>query len=159
MPVAGRKPKEGPKRNQMPAAHDWVEVEDRPFRGAPLVAFPSKRRVEVGGRVSMVEWQPLTKLWWKTIKAMPHCTIWTPADWLFAVATATIADDVFRSASTAAAGELRQREKILGVTLDSRRDLRIRYVKRLAAPLTAVVVPSAVVSIDERRKRSLSDAT
>ncbi len=34
----------------------------------------------------------------------------------------------FHSGSVAAAAELRQREKILGTTLDARRDLRIRYV-------------------------------
>jgi hypothetical protein len=47
--------------------------------------------------------------------------------------------------------ELRQREKIMGTTVDARRDLRIQYVE----PQLLESVPAAVISIDERRTRLL----
>lgn len=154
MPVAGRKPKEGPVRHHTPAAHDWIEVVDSPFSGRPLVGLPAKRRItDRYGEVRTTAWEPMTRVWWKTISSMPHCRLWTKADWQFAVATAVIADKTFRGDSSAAA-ELRQREKIMGTTLDARRDLRIRYVDKIVAPKLAIVPKSAVVSIDERRRRS-----
>jgi hypothetical protein len=48
-------------------------------------------------------------------------------------------------------GELRQREKIMGTTVDSRRDLRIRYID----PEPEVPVIAAGASIDDRRTRLL----
>jgi hypothetical protein len=45
--------------------------------------------------------------------------------------------------------ELRQREKILGTTLDARRDLRIRYVNAETEPVTLAPVDD----LDERRAR------
>lgn len=59
---------------------------------------------------------------------MPHCRLWTESDWEFALETAMVADALFYG-RTSAATELRQREKVLGTTVDSRRDLRIRYVE------------------------------
>lgn len=153
MPVPGRKPKDGPKQNHMPAAHDWVEVENRPFAGKRLVTLPRNRRVEVNGRMMPQPWEPLTRTWWSTISTMPHCSLWSKADWQFAVATAVVADNAHRGV-TSAAGELRQREKIMGTTIDARRDLRIRYVDKVSAPKVAIV-PSTVASIDERRQRSI----
>jgi hypothetical protein len=161
MPVAGRKPKDGPKRNTMPAAHDWVEVVDAPFVGRKPVVLPPKRRLfDSAGKVHATAWEPMTRTWWRTISSMPHCRLWSKADWQFAMATVVIADNAFRG-STAAAGELRQREKIMGTTLDARRDLRIRYVDKIVVPKLAIVPTSAVVSIDERRRRSTQadDAT
>lgn len=152
MPVAGRKPKEGPKQNHMPAAHDWVEVADVPFNGKRLVTLPQKRRVEINGYMHAVAWEPLTKSWWKMVSSMPHCVLWKSSDWMFAVSTAIVADNAHRGV-TAAAGELRQREKIMGTTADARRDLRIRYVARVTERKQAIV-PSTVASIDERRRRS-----
>lgn len=152
MPVPGRKPKDGPKQNHMTAAHEWTEVEDRPFAGKKLVTLPRSRRVEVNGRMMPQAWEPLTKTWWSTISSMPHCRLWTRADWQFAVATAVVADCAHRGI-TSAAGELRQRERVLGTTIDARRDLRIRYVTNVAEPKVAIV-PSTVTSIDERRRRS-----
>lgn len=69
----------------------------------------------------------MTRQWWRTVSRVPHAVLWTASDWQFALATALVADD-FHHGPTTAAVELRQREKILGVTGDARRDLRIRYV-------------------------------
>jgi hypothetical protein len=66
--------------------------------------------------------------------------------------TAVVADAAF-GGSASAATELRQREKIMGTTLDSRRDLRIRYVSDTPAE---AVVSSPVSDLDERRRRLTS---
>jgi hypothetical protein len=53
--------------------------------------------------------------------------------------------------SVTAMGELRQREKIMGTTVDARRDLRIRYID----PEPEAPIIAAVASIDDRRARLL----
>jgi hypothetical protein len=123
MPVAGRKPKpDGQKRNRVKPTHDWVEVADVPFAEAPKL--PSRMPDGRG-------WPAWTKRWWSTVSAMPHCVLWDDSDWQFAIDTALIAAEFHRGESRVAT-ELRQREKILGTTMDARRDLRIRYVSQEA---------------------------
>jgi len=51
-----------------------------------------------------------------------------------------------------AMSELRQREKIMGTTVDSRRDLRIRYVE----PEDEVATLAPVDNLDDRRQRLLN---
>lgn len=68
---------------------------------------------------------------------MPHCKLWTPGDWQFAILTAHVADMAYRG-HTGSAAELRNREKVMGTTYEYRRDQRIRYV----APLQEVPTPA-----------------
>jgi hypothetical protein len=72
---------------------------------------------------------------------MPHCVLWDEDDWQFAFDTALVAAN-FHAGQMARANELRTREKIMGTTLDARRDLRIRYVEETAkqerASVTAI---------------------
>lgn len=72
-------------------------------------------------------WPAETRRWWRAVSRMPHCSLWTDADWQFALDTACVAA-AFHAGDARVASELRQREKILGTTADARRDLRIRYV-------------------------------
>jgi hypothetical protein len=58
---------------------------------------------------------------------MPHCVLWTDTDWQYAIDTAVVAA-AFHRGDVRAAAELRNREKLLGTTFDTRRALRIRYV-------------------------------
>lgn len=123
MPVPGAKPKpDGQKRHRVKSPVDWVEVLDVPFGDAPKLP-----RSRLQGR----PWPARTKQWWKAVSAMPHCTLWSPADWEFAIDTAMLAAE-FHDGDVRVAPELRQREKILGTTMDARRDLRIRYVTKSA---------------------------
>lgn len=118
MPVAGRKPKpEGQKRNRVKPVHEWVEVARVPFKGPKLPAKMPDGRA----------WPAPTKKWWAAVSTMPHCCLWDPSDWQFAQDTALIAA-AFHTGELRHGTELRQREKILGTTVDARRDLRIRYV-------------------------------
>jgi len=140
----------------MPAAHDWVEVEDKPFRGKVPVTLPDTRRIVTMFGPSDVPLLALTRDWWASVSSMPHCRLWKLSDWLFALETAIVADAAF-SGTVSAFGELRQRSKILGTTADARRDLRIRYVT--GEPTTKSVKGSTgnVVELDPRRAR-LADA-
>lgn len=74
------------------------------------------------------EWPEETLRWWEAVSRMPHCVLWTEADWQFAIDTARVAA-AFHAGDVRVSTELRQRERILGTTTDARRDLRIRYVE------------------------------
>jgi hypothetical protein len=115
MPRPGVKPSAAPKRNGGALAHEWVDVPDVPYAG------------EAPDLPTEVAWQLQTRRWWDTVCRMPHCALWTEAEWRVALETAYVAD-AFYSGKTTTASELRRRECALGMTLDARRDLRIRYV-------------------------------
>lgn len=121
MPVTGRKPKPGavhrPSANE--PRHEWTDVLDVPFDGAPRLP-----RIRPGGKT----WPRRTKDWWRAVSTMPHCVLWKDSDWSFAIDTAMLAAE-FHDGDMPRATELRQREKILGTTADARRDLRLRYLR------------------------------
>ncbi len=119
MPVAGRKPKpEGQRRHRVKPVHEWIEVQDAPFDNP----FPLP-----SSQPSGLPWPAATKRWWQAVSMMPHCCLWGESDWQFAQDTAIVAA-AFHKGDLHNANELRQREKIMGTTVDARRDLRIRYV-------------------------------
>lgn len=146
MAVAGRKPKpDAERRNRMPAVHDWTEVDDVPY-GGKTPRLPVRCRVdEESGKPVRVAWPEATKRWWAVVAKMPHCTLWTDADWEFALETAEVHA---RFTEGANGTELRIRQKLLGTTLDARRDLRIRYVKPKVQPAGG---DATVTSIDAYR--------
>ena len=136
MPVAGRKPKpQGQAVNRNKPTHEWTEVVDVPFEGAP--DFPEHRP---DGR----HWPVSTMRWYSAISTMPHAKLWSPSDWLFVEHTARLVAE-FDEGDYRQATEIRQREKKLGVTADDRRDLRIRYVE--AKPETS----AEVTNLDDYR--------
>lgn len=135
MAVSGAKPKpDGQRRTRHPLTQDWTIVADRPYEGGP--ALPER----VGG------WPAATTRWWAAVSRMPHCELWTEADWAFALDTAEV-HARFALGETQGT-ELRIREKLLGVTLDARRDLRIRYVAAPAAEAAPAEAASAGASAD-----------
>jgi len=139
MPAAGRKPNQGePIRHRVKPVHDWLEVPDVRFAGGP--ALPKTQP----GQPS---WPTQTRRWWAAISTMPHCALWGQEDWAFAIDTAYISAE-FHRGDMKAATELRQREKVMGTTLDARRDLRIRY-----APPAPDEERPGVVAIEEYRQR------
>jgi len=78
---------------------------------------------------------------------MPHCILWDKSDWQFAKDTAIIAA-AFHAGDLYRAQELRQREKVMGTTMDARRDLRIRYVEAVPEEER-----EGVTAIEEYRRR------
>src|SRR5688500_15820223 len=120
MPVPGTKPKpEGQKRHRIKSPVDWVEIPNVPYEGGPKLPVKWTE-----GR----PWPTRTKRWWTAISSMPHCTLWGSTDWEYALDTAYVHAQ-FAAGDMRQAAELRNREKLLGNTFDSRRDLRIRYVE------------------------------
>ena len=118
MPLAGRKLKpEGQARTRHKPTHDWTIV--------PNVAYDAPRPLP-DSRPDGKRWPEWTLRWWEVVSVMPHCSLWSDADWRFAIETAVVAAE-FHDGDMSKAAELRIREKVLGTTLDARRDLRIRY--------------------------------
>lgn len=133
MALSGVKPKadRSQVRHRNPVA-DWTEVENVPFEGGPDL-LPRARSNEddwaAAGVIPGEDWPPATKHWWSVIRAMPHAKLWEPGDWAFAQMTAEVHARTCEGWRGFTGAELRQREKLLGVYADARRDLRIRYVE------------------------------
>lgn len=118
MPAAGRKPKPaGQQRHRNKPTHEWTEVPNVPYTG-PKPRLPKRD----GG------WPERTKRKWRAWASMPHCRLWGDAEWDFALDSIELAAQ-FHEGNERVATELRNREKVLGTTVDYRRDLRIRYVE------------------------------
>jgi hypothetical protein len=98
-------------------------------------------------RAIPAEWPEETLRWWDVVSHMPHCVLWTDADWRFAVDTALITA-TFHSGDVRVAAELRHRERIMGTTADALRDLRIRYVD----DVPEVANRAAVAVMDDYRR-------
>lgn len=113
MPLPGTKPSDRPVRRANKPTHEWAEIDAVPFEDAP--ALPGR-------------WSARVLRWWTSVSRMPHCVLWAESDWQFAMDTAHVAK-AFYAGNMKAATELRRREKVMGTTVDSRRDLRIRYVE------------------------------
>lgn len=150
MAVAGRKPKvdRSQVRHRNAATHDWSEVPNTPYDGdVPSLPVRMVRVQDATGGWSTKRgtWPAATRRWWETVSRMPHCRLWMPSDWQFAVDSAEVHARWVEGLTPAA--EVRIREKLLGVTLDARRDLRIRYVD----PPTPAADPAEVVQLDTYR--------
>lgn len=135
MAVAGRKPTGLPTRDRNPRAHDWTEIPDVPYSG-DVPELPERK--------DGAKWPTRTLEKWSSWSSMPHCSLWGPAEWDFALDTLEIAAQ-FHAGDTKLATELRNREKVLGTTGDARRDLRIRYVP------VRVEEPAEVTRLDDYR--------
>lgn len=139
MPVTGRKPKpEGQAVTRHRPTTDWTEVVNVPFTEAPKLP-----RSQPDGR----PWPAWTKRWWATVSRMPHCALWGEPDWQFAFDTAVLVAKFHSEGTTGLATEIRNREKVLGTTVDFRRDLRIRYVD----PQPEAETPAGVTQLDDYR--------
>lgn len=115
MPTRGPLPKPAAQRaRRNKESGDWREVPNRPYEG---------QSPDLPGD----GWTSFTVLWWETVRAMPHCVLWSKSDWLFALESAMVAEK-FAENQKDYAGELRMRGKVLGLTDDDRRRLQIRYV-------------------------------
>lgn len=134
MAVPGRAPLDE-KIGRTPNA-EWLDVFDIPFAGERPELPVSRMYLTAEGVPLELELSEQTRAWWVIVSTMPHCILWTPADWQFAVDLALLKDGFYYSpgANVSAAVEIRRREDQLGTTVEARRKLRIRY---LEAPATA----------------------
>lgn len=101
---------------------DWTEVADVPYTGPSpdLPKLPNRKK-----------WNDLVAQWYEQVRTMPHCVLWRPTDWMFALETAMQKHDYYadEDRKTTAATEIRRREAQLGTTAEARRQLRIRYIQ------------------------------
>ena len=144
MAVPGTKPKpDGQKVTRVPQTHDWTEVVN--------VRYDGERPNP--GRLPKV-----TLEWWADVSTMPHCVLWTPQQWRFALDTARVHAMAFGpKARTTLIGEVRTREKQMGVTADQLRDLRIRYVEPVVEA-TRIDGDGEIADFEaERRRRLMED--
>jgi hypothetical protein len=149
MSLPGRKPAER-SVNRTPSKIDWIEVENVPYSG-PVPELPlSRTYINPKGEIQEVPIETRTRNWYEAITKMPHCVLWQPSDWQFCLDTAMVHASAAHGSVTAMA-ELRQREKIMGTTVEARRDLKIRYIE----PQILEVVAAPVAQLDDRRSRLL----
>lgn len=104
---------------------EWQDVPDAPYTG------PGSDRdlPEIPG----LPWYETTVAWWNVVRRMPHVRLWTEADWLFCIETAVLKNqiwgEIFGGALPAnLLSEERQRLAMIGMTMEQRRKLGIRYV-------------------------------
>lgn len=152
--MAGAKPKEDRSqiRHRVPPVHDWTEVEAIPFDGPPLPDRQTTASIDdpsAGeGLAAIGEWPRRTREWWEAIRQMPHAKLWTATDWGYAFDVAETHARFAEGWKGCNGAELRMREKLLGNTMDSRRDLRIRYV----APRDETPLPTNVTRMADFRE-------
>jgi hypothetical protein len=152
MVMTGRKPSDRPTVTRHKPTVDWTDVINVPYEGEKPTLPETREVMNKAGDVAVYPITPATRDWFDAVCSMPHCVLWGPSDWQFAVDTALVHAQA-AVGIISAASELRQREKIMGTTVDARRDLRIRYVD--PEPVGEVLAP--VNDLAERRKR-LADA-
>lgn len=104
---------------------EWQDVPDAPYTG------PGSERdlPEIPG----LPWYETTVAWWMTVQRMPHCRLWTESDWHFALMSAMVVNQMYGELYGGAlpvnlVSEIRQREALIGMTMEQRRKLGIRYV-------------------------------
>src|SRR5262245_44923018 len=120
MPAVGRKQKPPGHAINRNATLEWTEVPDTPFKGGPRL--PKERR---NGK----PWPPGCAQKWAAWSTMPHCALWKATDWESALDSLEVAATMMlESHDPRRSSELRNREKVMGTTLDFRRDIRVRYV-------------------------------
>jgi hypothetical protein len=133
MPVTGAKPKadRSQVRHRIDPVHEWTEVVEEPFLGAPKLRPRSAGGLSVMevGAANSTDWPAATLGWWRAISRMPHAKLWDEAAWEFAMDSAEIHARTMEAWRGYSGAEIRAREKVMGTLPDYRRDLRIRYVK------------------------------
>jgi len=151
MVMSGRKPTDRPTVTRHKPTVDWTDVPNTLFAGV-VPALPEVREIaNKAGDITVHPIPPQTLTWYTAVTTMPHCVLWSPSDWAFCLDTALIHAQAVTGV-VSAMSELRQREKIMGTTVDSRRDLRIRYVE----PEDEVTTLAPVDNLDDRRQRLLN---
>lgn len=148
MPPAGAKPKPpGHSVTRHALTHDWLEVENVPFADGPELPDAGVPGLSNPNSGSPTPWPRRTRDKWDAWRTMPHCKLWGPAEWDFALDSIGMAALYHITGEQKYATELRNREKILGTTMDFRRSLRIRYTE----PKVDATTSGDVVSMSDYR--------
>jgi hypothetical protein len=150
MAMVGAKPSNRPVVHRVKPSVDWSEFVNVAYDG-PKPELPLSRTTLKDGEPVEYPLETRTRDWWNAVSRMPHCVAWQDSDWAFALETAMV-HALAAHGNISAMAELRMREKVMGTTMDARRDLRIRYVE----PEQETVLVS-VPKLDDRRGRLAND--
>jgi hypothetical protein len=82
---------------------------------------------------------------------MPHTVLWRATDWMVALETAELSARFWAGEDARAATELRNRGKLLGLTFDDRRGLRLKYVPVETSGQSKDVRDDGVARLDDYR--------
>jgi hypothetical protein len=127
---AGRRPEpdRSSVRNRVPIKSN-LDVVNTPFLKGRERQLPHRvREMEDGEGTYIVAWPEVTMAYWDKLRTMPHCILWEEVDWEFAQTTALLHAAVWGEGRLEKMGELRMRERVMGMTEESRRAITIRYV-------------------------------
>lgn len=115
----GRKPRHESEKLAENPTMQFKEYPSTPYDG-PAPDLPELQ----GG------WSQETLYYWGALSTMPQCVDWRAGDWEFAFMTCLIHQRIVSNPRTSVTWftELRARESRMGVTLESRVTMRIRYV-------------------------------
>jgi len=86
------------------------------------------------------EWGPAARAWWESTRRVPHAVLWSASDWMFALETAFVVNEMW-SGNVERAAEVRQRSAKLALTREDRLKQRIRYVPASEAPAKPATRP------------------
>lgn len=118
----------GPAAKAVKHGHGGADVIDVP--NIPYTGPGSDRDLpDIPG----LPWYPQVEAWWEVVRVMPHCILWSASDWLFSIETAQFKNcavgELYGGAlPTTLVTEIRRREDMMGVTMEARRKLGIRYI-------------------------------
>ncbi len=147
------------KHGHTPNAVAWTEVEDVPYEGAPPLPKLGRNK----------KWHPLVEQWWAIVTRMPHCVLWRDEDWQKLLELAYDKDFYWKAdakRTTSQATEIRRKEDQLGIGLEARVKLRIKYIDpagkaesanaaAAAAAKSAAGAGGNVLSIADRRAAAM----
>ena len=130
MALAGAKPKTDRSqiRHSVPPEHEWREYEDVPYLDGPPLP---PRTISEGPDApvgALDRWPDATMRWYRSVSRMPHARDWRPGMWETVWRIAELHARFSEGWKGHGGSELRISQKVLGMTDDDLRDLRIRYV-------------------------------
>lgn len=149
MALPGPAPKEN-KIGRTPIT-EWTEVENTPNLDGLSHEL---------GNPPTLGWHPSTVEWWEAVRTLPHTRLWQETDWRFAEDTALI-KNIFYSGSARSGEmvEMRHREDLMGLSMEARRKLRIRYVapRIETSAIEERGDETAIVNIADRRRKLMEE--
>ncbi|MER5501388.1 hypothetical protein ABT096_29865 [Streptomyces sp. NPDC002561] len=152
--MAGRgpAPKDPSKRRRRNASEpETVIVPDDELRGPELPEGVLGVNTKTG---ELVEWHPMTLLWWNEWRTSPQAQTFTGTDWSFLVDTALMHHAMWEKGQWTLAAEVRLRAAKFGATPEDRARLKLKVDDPSAAPQRPAQAPGGNVSdINSRRAR------
>ncbi|MGW6855788.1 phage terminase small subunit [Streptomyces xanthophaeus] len=151
--MAGRgpAPKDPSKRRRRNASEpETVITPDDEMRGPELPAGVLGEDEDTG---LMIEWHPMTQLWWDSWRTSAQAQTFVATDWLFLIDTALMHHTMWAKGRWEFASEVRLRAAKFGATPEDRARLKMKVDDPANAPQRPVQASGNVSDINSRRAR------